>query len=185
MIKLRFTAANVRNKNRLVRFPTISISHTNTKITVKKRRIKMAAAGVRVRGCTYAKNLGSECSFAMPYMSRDVVTRLIKTVFAVEKSAMMPRSINALLPKKACATLASGAEDWESSSHPRMLTADTATRTYSTEVIINERINARGIVFVGFLVSSASLTMLSNPIYAKKTKALALKTPESHSGIAK
>ena len=61
----------------------------------------MAEAGVRVLGCTYAKNLGSECSFAMPYINREVVTRLINTVFAVEKSAIIPSNINALLPKKA------------------------------------------------------------------------------------
>lgn len=37
------------------------------------------------------------------------------------------------------------------------------------------RTSARGKVFSGFFVSSESLTMLSNPMYAKKTSAAPLK----------
>ena len=112
-----------------MRLATISMSPIRVKSIVSNERKHIAAHGVRVRWLTAAKSAGSECSFAMPYMSREVATRVMRTVFAVEKSAMMARRMNALVPSIAAATVASGALLVASSCQPIMLTAEMATRT--------------------------------------------------------
>ena len=57
-----------------------------------------------------------------------------------------------------------------------MLTTDKAVKQYKIVVITIERIIALGKFFWGALASSAMLAISSNPMYAKKTKAIAEKS---------
>src|SRR3989338_2166635 len=95
------------------------------------------------------------------------------TVFAVANNAMTAINKNAFEPITVATTSAKGAVDWLSNCQSTTLTTVTATSMYNIVDIMIDRINAFGIVFVGFFVSSPSLVISSNPRYAKNIKAAA------------
>ena len=128
-IKLKFTAANVINKNKFVRLATNSISPIKVKIIVNPIINKTATQGVLVLLWIRDNTFGRDFSFAIPYIILDVATIVIKIVLEVENKAIIASKINALLPNTAAATLANGALLWLKFSHPITLTAETATKT--------------------------------------------------------
>jgi hypothetical protein len=106
--------------------------------------------------------MASSC-FAIPKIILDPDISIIKTVFVVANNASMVRTIMPLLPSALEAATASGALDFDSSSHPTRATVETATRMYIIVVTNIENIKALGIVLVGNLVSSEIFEIFSNP----------------------
>src|SRR3989338_2315282 len=120
----------------------------------------------------------------MPYIMREPETSMINTVFDVEKSAISDIKIPAFGIVDDIAS-ASGAFDAASLSEPTMATADTDTSMYSIVDMTIESINALGITFLAFFVSSDTFAMSSKPMYAKNIRAVADMTPAKPFFISK
>lgn len=106
--------------------------------------------------------IASSC-FAIPKIILDPDINIIKTVLVVANNASMVKMIMPLFPSALDAAIASGALDFDNSSHPTRDTVEMATRMYIIVVTNMENIKALGIVLVGSLVSSAMFEIFWNP----------------------
>src|SRR6266566_4992151 len=110
-------------------------------------------------------------------MILELTMRRTRTVLRVVESAMTVSTSKAGWPNTVGTAKASGASEEASWFQGTRLTAASPTRTYSAVLIPTAISNARGIVVSGRFVSSAMFAMLSKPIYAKKTRITAPRTP--------
>tara|TARA_Y100000310_G_C20504548_1_gene725757 strand:+ start:509 stop:1015 length:507 start_codon:yes stop_codon:yes gene_type:complete len=129
IMALRFTIPNVEKRKRFVMYATVSMFLMNTKTRVMIPITNIASVGVLCFLFILVRNLGNTFFSAIPNNILEVVTRVIKTVFDVEKSAIIARIKKATSPKENAATSANGADELANFCQLRILTALMATRT--------------------------------------------------------